>query len=439
MTTLFSSGANSGPASASARKVSSRISGASSRSRSGESAFTGRSRSSRRPTNPIARSPDRQAATSRAHRCEVSSSSHSSYILVGTHRSRVPTSTSVSMPAVYASSSRIAACWSSRPARSATVRSSRTPSPPVRSTGGGDAPIVSSSRSTCRTSSIAAPAAARSPIDADTFRPDSGGGAGRVDGCTRPPRRCRPICRGRMTVCGSFTVSRPRASRFSIGLFAVAIVTPRSAFSTCPVGGPQVSRSRICRASGPDSSISLSRSPKCRVVSGPSPAGVGPSSSCTARIVRRSSAAPHTSARSRSSASRGSTSSAGWSTPRLSAARLTGSGSAVSASSRSTANSSNRFTARAADACEVAREASWPVSDGIGRARSGRARTSRPRAASSQPRNASASVRGRLRGGVVIRSTIRALRAAGRQFRTAVHLWIGSETNCGCASRHHMS
>ena len=230
---------------------------------------------------------------------------------MGSHSSLVPTSTAATRPAAYAISRTAAAACSSAPTLPARLRSSRTPMPPVRSTGGGSVASCSIARSTSRTRSSAAPAAARSEIAADTFLPSNGGGTGRVDASTRPPRRCSPICRGSTTVFASLGTTRPRASNRSTGVRAEAIVTGRSAFSTEPVGGPHVSLSSTARASVPASSISLSRSPKCLVVTGPSPAGVGPSSSWTARIGRRSSSEPQTSARSSNAVTRGRTTSTG--------------------------------------------------------------------------------------------------------------------------------
>jgi hypothetical protein len=439
VTTACSPGAIPSSAAASARSVSTRTSGASSRSRSGDSALTSRSRAdavapalSRRPTSPIALRPACQATTSLAHRWDRSNSSQSSYPCVGSQSSVVPASTSVSSPAAYAISSRVAACTSSTPAFVARARSSRNPIPPVRSTGMGSAPRRSSNNSVCRTRSRAAPAAARSAIDCETLLPSRGGGTGRVDACTRPPRRCSPIWRGSTTVLPSLGTTRPRASSRSTGVRADAIVTARSALSTLPVGGPQVSLSSTALASGPASAISLSRSPKCRVVTGPSPAGVGPSNSWTARIGRRSSSVPQTSASARSSSSAGTTASTGWSTPRASVGRSTGSGRADSASRTSTENSSSRLTARAAEPWVVARAASWPVSAGTGDARSGRDRTSLATASSSQLRNASPSVRCLVRPVAVSSPTLPSA-SAGPMVRSSTLQRYGVRPNTGTA------
>ncbi len=128
----------------------------------GERAFSVLPAASRDPTAPDVRGLASQARVRSVQRSAADFRAHASYPSVGSQLSgSSPGAPTASSPAVAASSTTKAAVRSSTCSSSARARRSRTPRPPVRSTDAGAEPQWSSSSSTRRTASNAAPAAAR--------------------------------------------------------------------------------------------------------------------------------------------------------------------------------------------------------------------------------------------------------------------------------------
>ena len=122
-----------------------------------------------------------------------------------------------SSPAAYAVSTSSAATASSTCSRTAVALRSRTPRPPLRSTPGGRVPQWSSSSSTRRTASNAAPAATLSTREASREEVGTSGARSTGSVVVRPPRSTRPTSPGSTTEPPPRGTSSRRASSSSGG------------------------------------------------------------------------------------------------------------------------------------------------------------------------------------------------------------------------------
>ena len=339
-----------------------------------------------------------------------------SYSLLGRNTGSGPFVEFISAAAV-ATSATSAAVGSSTPRSRAVRRSSRTPRPPERSSGGGCADHESARDSTSRRTSSTAVVPRRSSSAGDrSISGISGGTAPGAGRCSRS-RRNRPTSRGSSTRCVSSGTSRPRFISRSAGL-ASASRPVRRTWRTAPTGGPAARRSRMSRsASSADSTSSATRTgsasteaiaapargcgiagnpralstgvswtsgtPASNVAAGrPRFAGYGPIASRTAATSCTCSSFPQIRARSKSVVS---PSVGGRSTRSPSSASSTRVSSAVSAAA------SRLSTARCTDVRTAARTASAAISAGAGSARSGRRRSRSASCRSSRPRSQSVS------------------------------------------------
>ena len=353
-----------GASSTSSPSTSRRRSSNQARARSGASAFTGLS-PIRPPITETCRGPDIQARARTVHRSATGLASQASYASVGSQpASRSSVMPWSSRPAAEAVSTTSAATSGSTWSRVAVARRSRTPRPPAFSAPGGWVPQRSSSSSVRRTSSKAAPAAARSTSDCSRSEVASGDGLSIPSG-----RRARRTDQGKVTWRSSRRASRPWATRDAVAPgppFQRPSTPERSSFaSTARSWSPRPARSRSTSSVG----------------------GPGGTRSSSPTTTTGRSGSPHTSAsvRRRSSAACTDAGAAGspiGGSPWTSECRT--SSSRVSSWSR----------ARRTDARTTTRAASCPESWGAGAARSGRASSSAASRSSGQPRSWSASVRG---------------------------------------------
>ena len=338
---------------------------ASSRARSGESAFTGLS-ATRPPTADTSRGFASQARASVAQRSETEPSCQTSKASVGSHAaSRSSLMPWSSRPAAEAVSITSAATSISTCSRAAAARSSRTARPPAFKAGGGWVLHRSRSSSVRRTSSKAAPAAARSTSGCRVPRwptPEAG----------LPASRRTPAARGAPTTGSSHAARRSgRAGRRPPGR--------RS-------GRPHRSsvRSHRSRRGGRGSP---GRPRQTFEQAGTSSAG-GPAGGAAGHRPRAPAAAatPRPAPATRVARSHGD--------DEVVAGRSAGSVPCTSAWSTVSSRASSVSSARSTDVFTTTRAASCEESCGAGAPRSGRASSSADSRSSGQLRNWSARVRG---------------------------------------------
>ena len=221
--------------SASTCSASRRASSASPLESSGASAFQDLPAGSREPTSDGTRLLASHPPTRRVHRSASGRPDQRSNSSVGSHEG-VPSAAAASAirPAVSATSTTSAAPGSSTCSSRATALRSRTASPPLRSTLGGCTPQWSSSSSTRRTTSKAAPAAVRATSAASRADVASGGTSSTGSRVVRPPRSARPTSPGSTTASPSRGTSRRRLISSSAGVRASAGETVRRADPVVP-------------------------------------------------------------------------------------------------------------------------------------------------------------------------------------------------------------
>ena len=370
--------------------------------RSGPSALAGDEDPARRdPTRWAARVDVSQPAASRAHREPDGASSQSSATGVGAQTGTIsPSSAMRPAPSIVSTSQ--AARVESTSSDSDRRRRSRTASPPVRSTRGGAGPQSSMASSTRASRSLTSPPAAASTRSVPIEVVAASGGVRATSWCSRPPRSSSATSRGSST---RVSVS-PRARSVTVGVTTWSSRWSRSQRTpsdpgasrlTTPTGGPQTSRSSTLRAdsgaSATTSRISCGGNGLAPSSSedGPNPAGWAPSTSGAVRTAYRPSGARHTRARSQSR----------WSCDRTSSPPISSStvpepdpSPATTTASRTWRCPRSRLSiARWTLARVPARAASEVRSDGAGRARSGRLRTSAVSCSSLRLRMSSARLR----------------------------------------------
>ena len=182
--------------------------------------------------------------------------------------------------------------WSSMPVTLTSRLTSRTPSPPLRSSGIGAADSASSTTSTSRRRSMAAPAATASASAGLVFATTGSGGTSSV-GPGDSPRITCPTSRGSITVSASTCRSRPADSSRCTGRSAGV---PGAASRVRPIGDPSTSRSRSSRwgRSMPSSSSPIRVASRSVASSVTCPGCQGSPEAASA--ATRTAVSPHTSA-----------------------------------------------------------------------------------------------------------------------------------------------
>ena len=262
---------------------------------------------------------------------------------------------------------------SSIPVSLASRLISRTPRPPLRSSGTAAAERVSSTTSTWRISSKAAPAAEASAslpvVDATT-----GSGAVRLCGPGSSPRSIWPTLRGNTTVsastCRSSPAVRSRCTGRSGGV-------PGAASRVRPTGDRDRSLSRTSRAGASRLPIKSTNSVAGRPASSAVTCPGNQGSASAASGDTRTAASPHINARSRRSSRAAKTAARGARSPisPITASSVVAARSARSVSSASSVARERKSSSSAAaftDCRETARAASASILPGGGWARSGR-------------------------------------------------------------------
>ena len=250
-------------------------------------------------------------------------------------------------PAAAASSRIRPRRCSSIPVTLASRLASRTPRPPLRSSGTGAADSVSRITSTWRINSITAPAA-----DASTSLTEvvltTGSGAVRPVGPGSSPRRIWPTTRGSSTVSVSTWRSRPAASNRGTGRSAGV---PGAASRVRPIGEPTTSRSNTSRAASSRSSSARSRSSAGADSVTPCPGYQG--SAAAASGETRNSCSPHTRARVRRSSRAALKSPRGARSPISRSRTSTGTGSRSAPSTSRPSSTANRRKSRSSAAALI--------------------------------------------------------------------------------------
>ena len=389
--------ASTWPEGSSARAVSVivRVSGAIRLVSSGSRALRALPASSRVPTRKGSRSVSSHAVARRCQRAAAGRSHHPSNTSVGVHDGLPSASGQVaSSPAAAATSTSSAVADSSSCTTSADALRSRTATAPVRSATGGAVPQWSTSSSTRRTTSNAAPAAARSTWSGERSEVAISGARSTRSRVVWPPRTAIWTSPGVRTSPGRPGTSRPRASSSSAGDVASAGVIVWRAFPASASPRPASTWSSIARAAGDSSAISARTSSGVRPVTGWS-SDSDPSASGTP-VSGRSPASP-SQARARSATRAQALSTAPPSALRMWARSDSVVGPAEDRATRASRTESSRRVsrsrARVSDDRVAARDASCAQSAGAGVARSGRSRRSVTSRSSGQLRSWSASDR----------------------------------------------
>ncbi len=229
---------------------------------------------SREPTRALSRGEPSQARTSASQRSAGGEATQPSNPWVGSHAATPSASLpSASRPAVAATSISSAASVSATCSSEAAALRSRTARPPLRRTFGGRSPQESSSSSTRRTASNAAPAAVRSTRTCSRGLVASGGRSSTGAAVVRPPRTAIPTCPGSSSVAGPrpsacWGTSRPCASASSTGVVASSGAAGTRTRSVVPSPPWSARCTRRARAAG------LSSATRAVACSGERPCGV---------------------------------------------------------------------------------------------------------------------------------------------------------------------
>ena len=316
-----------------------------------------------------------QARASIAHRTPAASPHHASNASVGVHAGLPSGSGQVaSRPAAAATSIRRAVVGSSSWAKSAAAFRSRTARAPVRRATGGWVPQWSTSSSTRRTASNAAPAAARSTCAGSRSEVATSGGTSTRERVVCPPRNAICTSPGTRTSRGRPGTSSPRDSSSSAGLAASAGLIARRAEPASASPEASSTCSSIARAAVESSASSGPTSSAVR------PGVIGwscesdPSASGTPVSARSPASLSHTRARSPSRPSAPSTADGSASRMCTSCASVA-CPDATRASRTESSRRVSRSRARFRDDLVAARDASCAQSAGAGVERSGRSRS----------------------------------------------------------------